>query len=151
MSTRSRSVPHKRPFIGAMFWTLIHWFALFVFAATLVALAFSRDLHTAYIAAGALVGAGLTWLIAFLTRSHARCPLCKGTPYLNTGAGTHSEAVRIPLLNHGTTAMLSTLFRLRFRCMYCGTPYDFLKPTHRKRQHQKPPKKTRRTRRDFRG
>jgi len=152
MSTRSRSVPHKRPFLSAIFWTLLHWFALCLFGAALVSLIIHRDLHTAYLAAGALAGAGLTWLFSFLKRRNARCPLCKGTPYLNTGAAPHREAVRIPPLNHGITAMLSTILRLRFRCMYCGTPYDFLKPTHKSRnRNQSEPRKKHRPTRQFRG
>jgi len=77
--------------------------------------------------AGAIVGAGLSWVLCFLKRRSARCPLCKGTPFLDTGALTHRKASRLFPLNHGTSAVLSTLFTQRFRCMYCGTRYDLLK------------------------
>ena len=61
------------------------------------------------------------------SRRSARCPLCKGTPYLNTGALTHRNATRLFPLNHGTSALLSSLITQRFRCMYCGTRFDLLK------------------------
>ncbi len=146
-------MPYKRPFLSALFWTLLHWSTLGFFVATVVALILHRDLRTAYLAAGALAAMGLTWLFAFVKRNKARCPLCKGTPYLNTGAGTHDSSVRLFPLNHGITAMLSTIFRLRFRCMYCGTPYDLLNPTHHKRGSDRTRRssRNRRQRKDFRG
>ena len=146
MSPRNRSLPNKWPFFRALFWSFLHWAALCWFIATLIVLLIHRDLHAAYLAAAALAAVGLTWLFSFLARGKARCPLCKGTPYLNTGAGTHQKAVRIFPLNHALTAMLSTIFTLRFRCMFCGTRYDLLKPSHRKHHHKKhhrPPKEFR--------
>ncbi|MDB4508295.1 hypothetical protein N9051_01795 [Akkermansiaceae bacterium] len=75
--------------------------------------------------------AGLTlilWFISLFKRRKARCPLCKGTSFLNTGAHVHEKATKLPLLNHGQSNMISTIFGQRFRSMYCGMPYDFLKP-----------------------
>ena len=158
MSPRNRSLPNKRPFLSALFWSFLYWCALCCFFATLVALLVSRDLHTAYLAAAALAGVGVTWLISFVKRRGARCPLCQGTPYINTGAETHEKAVAVFPFNHGITAMLSTIFTMRFRCMYCATRYDILKPSHRKHHRGKPEEeggspssRRHRRRREFRG
>ena len=158
MSPRNRSLPNKRPFLSALFWSFLHWCALCWFLATLVVLIVYMDLHTAYLSAIALGLVGVSWLISFVKRRNARCPLCQGTPYINTGAGTHEKAVRVFPLNHGMTAMLSTIFTRRFRCMYCGTRYDILKSSHRKRHHKEDEQARKsgsshrhRRRRDFRG
>jgi transposase-like protein len=67
---------------------------------------------------------------------HTICPLCKGTPLVETGARLHERANGCPL-THGTSTILSILFLQRFRCMYCGTDYDLLKESKRHRSlHQ---------------
>ena len=76
----------------------------------------------------AIVLCAVTWFVAFLRRRSVRCPLCKGTPLLDSRASRHVKARRLPPFNHGTTAVLGVIFTQRFRCMYCGTPYDMLKP-----------------------
>ncbi len=82
----------------------------------------------------ALAGLGfsvLTWFIAWFKRRGAWCPLCKGTPLVESGARPHSRARRLFPLNHGVTATLSILATLSFRCMYCGSDFDLLKtPSH---------------------
>ena len=78
-------------------------------------------------AALALAASLATWLISYLRRRSARCPLCKGSPLLESGAVKHAKAYRLRPFNHGATAVLGILFLNRFRCMYCGTPYDLLK------------------------
>ena len=73
-------------------------------------------------------------------RRSARCPLCKGSPLYDSGAVKHAKAHRMRPLNHGATAVLSILFLNRFRCMYCGTPYDMLKaPSTARHKHQELP------------
>lgn len=73
----------------------------------------------------------VTWLIAFFKRRSTHCPLCKGTPLINTGALPHRKAFRIFPFNHGVTATLPIIGTHKFRCMYCGTGFDILKrPSH---------------------
>lgn len=69
----------------------------------------------------------LSWLIGYFRRASAKCPLCKGTPLLDTAAAKHKKAFRIRPLNYGTTAQVSLLLSHRFRCMYCGTGFDLLR------------------------
>ncbi len=92
-------------------------------------------LHPTPLATKVLIGClGITsvfWLLAFFSKRQTHCPLCKGTPLVNTGALAHQKAVRIFPLSHGTTATLSIIATQKFRCMYCGTPFDILKtPSH---------------------
>jgi hypothetical protein len=71
------------------------------------------------------------WIIAFFKRRDAHCPLCKGTPLINSGALPHSKARRLYPLNHGMSATLSIIATQRFCCMYCGSDFDLLKtPSH---------------------
>jgi hypothetical protein len=72
-------------------------------------------------------------IIAFFKRRAAHCPLCKGTPLLNSGARPHSKARRLYPLNHGMSATLSIIATQRFCCMYCGSDFDLLKtPSNRR-------------------
>jgi hypothetical protein len=111
----------------AVLFTVLHYLCLVATITFTVILAMNPRQEAA---TPVFIGLGvsmLTWFIAFFRRRSARCPLCKGTPLLNTRASTHVKATRVYPLNHGTTAVLSILFTHRFRCMYCGTPYDLLK------------------------
>lgn len=134
--TRDRSVPHKRPLIKMLLLVAMHYLTLVGLAAALILLALREDALSAKLVGGALGAAGISWVWCFMKRRNVRCPLCRGTPFLNTGARTHRKATRLFPLNHGSTAMLSSLFTQRFRCMYCGTRYDLLK-RHSSRHSQK--------------
>ncbi|WP_348223655.1 hypothetical protein [Luteolibacter sp.] len=80
---------------------------------------------------GGMVFSALMWVIAFFKRRSAHCPLCKGTPLINSGALAHSRATRIFPFNHGVSATLSIIATQTFRCMYCGSDFDLLKtPSH---------------------
>lgn len=131
--SRVRSLRYRRPFASALFFTAVHYLSLVAVAAAIFLLLVRLDTLAAQFLAGAVGLSGLTWLIAFFKRRSARCPLCKGTPFLDTRALTHRKAVRIFPLNFGTTAIVSCLFTQRFRCMYCGSRYDLLKPNARER------------------
>lgn len=80
---------------------------------------------------GAMGFSALMWLVAFFKRRSAHCPLCKGTPLLNTGARPHLRARRVFPFSYGQTAIFSILAMQRFRCMYCGSDFDLLKPPSR--------------------
>jgi len=120
-------VPHKRAFITTLILAALHYLSLVALAAAIVLFILREDGLAARMVAGAIGCAGISWVLCYLKRRSARCPLCKGTPFLNTGALTHRKATRLFPLNHGSSAVLSSLFTQRFRCMYCGTRFDLLK------------------------
>ena len=131
-----RSVPFKRPFVSALFASYLHYLSLVTIVAALCLVLARRDIFSSRVLAGSVTFVGFTWLMSFFKRRNARCPLCKGTPFLDSGALVSSKAVRFYPLNHGTTAVLSCLFGQRFRCMYCGTRFDLLKtPGSQQPQH----------------
>jgi uncharacterized membrane protein (DUF485 family) len=125
-----RSLPHKRAFISASVLALIQYLALV--AAITLCFILTR-VEGRYVTAGfiaAIVVVALSWFIGYFHRRSAKCPLCKGTPLLDSAAAKHTKALRVPPLNYGTTAQISLLMSHRFRCMYCGTGFDLLrKPT----------------------
>ncbi len=93
----------------------------------------TRNEAASSILLGSMAFTALAWFVAFLKRRSVHCPLCKGTPLMNSGARTHARSKRIPPFSHGTTAMLSILTNQTFRCMYCGSDFDLLKPPTRLR------------------
>ena len=126
--SRARSIHNKQPFSVAVFFTLLHYLCLIGMITCLVLVIASpakQPLVTPLVAS--VVATLVTWLISYIRRRSARCPLCKGSPLLESGAVKHAKAYRLRPLNHGATAVLSILFLNRFRCMYCGTHYDLLK------------------------
>ena len=64
---------------------------------------------------------------AFVLSSHLHCGLCHGAVMLEKGCRKHVEAVRIRPLSYRATAVLSVLFTLSFKCMYCGTRFRLWK------------------------
>jgi hypothetical protein len=126
-SSKARSLRHPRSFFLAIFFTAIHYLSLIACITCLVF--FVREPHfgTAGILGGSVGLAILTWIIAYYKRRAALCPLCKGTPLLNSGAIPHPAATRLRPFNHGVSSVLSCLFTHHFRCMYCGSWYDLLR------------------------
>ena len=139
---RARSVPSASPFRVATFYWGIHCMGLVVSLTALAAVFLHPHTLAPRIMAGGLVFSGLMWLIAFFKRRAATCPLCKGTPLVNSGATPHQRARRICPFNHGVSAMLSIMATQRFRCMYCGSDYDLLKPRTR-HAYEEPPRDVR--------
>lgn len=125
---RARSLPFRGPFILAGFLSAIHYLSIVAWLTCLVMFAFQRNELVSKMVGGTMFLVIGTWFLAFIKRRSARCPLCKGTPLLNSGALPHGKAFRIPPLNHGTTATLSLICTQEYRCMYCGNLYDLLKP-----------------------
>jgi hypothetical protein len=133
--SRARSVPTARPFLVAVGWWALHFLGL-LGALTAFGCLVANPSHLALRVFLASLAFGLvTWLIAFFKRRAAFCPLCKGTPLMNSGALPHMRAWRIRPLNHGVSAVLSILATQTFRCMYCGSDYDLLKPSSRLHGH----------------
>jgi hypothetical protein len=137
---KARSVHDKRPLNMAVFFTLVHYLCLIGFLTSLgILIAHPAPGSVPPVVAFA-VATLVTWLVSFVRRRSARCPLCKGSPLYDSGAVKHAKAHRMRPLNHGATAVLSILFLNRFRCMYCGTPYDMLKaPSTARHKHQELP------------
>ncbi|MBK1829865.1 hypothetical protein JIN77_03955 [Verrucomicrobiaceae bacterium R5-34] len=130
LGQRDRSVPYKKPYVLAVLATLL--FYLLILAVGTAALAFALtaqegQTRNAYLIAGLLAATAFTWLVAYLLRRRATCPLCKCTPLLDNLALKHQKARKIWPLNYGNSAVLSILCTQRMRCMYCGTPFDILK------------------------
>lgn len=128
----ARSLPHCGPFNVAAAFSVVHYLSLAVTATALVLTitdpsALARSVFFVGIAISLV-----TWLVSFLKRRCAHCPLCKGTPMVNSGAYPHSRASRIFPLNHGVSATLAIITTQTFRCMYCGSDFDMLKPPSRR-------------------
>lgn len=128
---RARSVPAARPFRVATFYWSLCCLCLMV-SATSLAMIFLRPHQLApWVMAGGLVMSGATFLISVLHRRAAKCPLCKGTPLIGSGAMPHHRARRIRPFNHGASAMLSIMVTQKFHCMYCSAHYDLRKSRSR--------------------
>ncbi len=132
---RARSLPSARPFRVAVFFTTIHYLGIVATITALVAFFLEPTQAASRIFIGGMLFSAVTWLIAFFKRRGTYCPLCKGTPLINTGARTHARAQRLLPFNHGVTATLSIIAMQKFRCMYCGSDYDLLKPSSRLHGH----------------
>jgi len=128
---RARAVPTARPFRVAVFFAALHFLGLIATATALAGFFLRPSLLASCFLLGGLVFCAVSWLIAYFKRRAVHCPLCKGTPLINSGALPHIRAHRIRPFNHGTSAVLSILATQKFRCMYCGSDYDLLKPRTR--------------------
>lgn len=129
---RARSLPSSGPFIVAAFFSTLHYFGLITTATAFVLFFIEPSQLATKVIVGGILFSGITWLVAFFKRRSAHCPLCKGTPLINSGALAHSRATRLYPLNHGVSATLSILATQTFRCMYCGSDFDLLKtPSYR--------------------
>lgn len=128
---RARSVPTARPFRVAVFFAALHYLGLIVALTAVVGIILDPGESAVRILLGGMAFSAVAWLVAFFKRRSAFCPLCKGTPLLNSGARAHQRARRLLPFNHGTTAILSILAVQKFRCMYCGSDFDLLKTPSR--------------------
>lgn len=135
-----RSMTHSSPYYTAVAWSVLN---LLCNAATVIIISLyfydpsSMGMNSRRPLAIIIGGVSiclLTFVIAFIKRRNAKCPLCKGTPLLNTGARPHVHAVSVTPFNHGYTAVLSILLTQKVCCMYCGTKYDLLKTSGHKRR-----------------
>jgi DNA-directed RNA polymerase subunit RPC12/RpoP len=115
----------------AVFLTSLHYLGLVATAAALGGFFLRPSPLASRLLVAGLVFSAITWLISYFKRRAVHCPLCKGTPLINSGAMPHARARRLLPLNHGVSAVLSIMASQKFRCMYCGTDYDLLKPRTR--------------------
>lgn len=128
---RARSLPTAKPFRIAVFFTALFFLGLIASLTAAVCVIKDPNQFSVRVMVGAMGFSAVTWLFSFIKRRSTFCPLCKGTPLLNSGARAHQRAWRLYPLNHGMTATLSILVCQKFRCMYCGSDYDLLKASSR--------------------
>lgn len=129
--SRPRSLPSARSFRVAVFFASLYFLGVLAAATALVGFFLRPSLLASRLLVAGIVFSAVTWLIAYFKRRAVHCPLCKGTPLVNSGARPHIRARRIRPFNHGMSAVLSIMATQKFRCMYCGTDYDLLKPRNR--------------------
>jgi len=129
---RARSLPVRSSFVWSTIWTALFFLGVFALLTCLVLFFSSPGRLTIKFLLGSLAFTIAAWTCSFIKRRETFCPLCRGTPLINSGARAHERAVRIPPLNHGITATVSILASQRFCCMYCGTTYDLLKPRRKR-------------------
>ena len=129
--SRARSLPSARPFRVAVFFASLHFLGLVATATALAGFFLQPSLLASRLLIAGIGFSAVTWLIAYFKRRAVHCPLCKGTPLINSGALPHVRARRILPFNHGVSAVFSILATQKFRCMYCGSDYDLLKPRNR--------------------
>lgn len=130
LEQRSRSVPYRRPFVIAVLFSLLFYLGLIAFLTSLVAFFLAPHeirRSAAYVLVTILPVCAFLWGLSYLKRRKATCPLCKCTPFLDNLAHKHQKAFKVRPLNHGTTAIFNVVLAQRWRCMYCGTPFDILK------------------------
>jgi hypothetical protein len=135
-TSRPRSMRSSGAFYVATFWTIAHM--LSVVSTTIAVLLFlshhkepRSSFYLNYIVVGVLL-ATITLLISFFKRRNACCPLCRGTPLLNSRAVKHKKSFCLKPFNSGHTAILSIFFTQKFSCMYCGAKYDLLKKSEKR-------------------
>lgn len=138
--SRYRSLPYKASFYWAVIWTLMYWCCTAVTITLVVmfivyyeqgnGILYKRPIMLAF---GATI---FTMVVSYYQRRTARCPLCIGTPLINTGALTHKRSTKFGPISEGYTSVLSIALTQKFRCMYCGTRYDLLKMSRRKKHGQ---------------
>ncbi len=132
---RARSLPSSRPFNVAVFFSGLHYLGIVATLTAFILFLITPSQLASHVIIGGLSFSAVTWLIAFFKRRAAYCPLCKGTPLINSGAHVHTKATRILPLNHGVSATLAIIATQTFRCMYCGSDFDLLKtPSHMRGQ-----------------
>lgn len=128
-----RSVQYSRPFIRAVFFTALHYMGILGAATTLAILLVEPSPLAIRTLVAFLCFSAVSWLISYFKRRSTFCPLCKGTPLMNSGAIPHKNATRIFPFDHGVSAVLSIIATQKFRCMYCGTGFDILKEQSQQR------------------
>jgi uncharacterized membrane protein len=141
-SPRARSLPSPWPFRAAACFSSLFILCLVAAATALACVLVHPEPLAKDLLVGALIGSAVTWLAALLKRRSVLCPLCKGTPLLSTRARVHTRAWCLWPLNHGVTAIISIIVSQKFRCMYCGSDFDLLKPRSRLRHGTQPHEET---------
>lgn len=130
---QARSLRSKRQFYVTVSFSALHFLGLILTITALIFFVLKPSPLGRNFILGGIGFSVVTWLIAFFKRRDAHCPLCKGTPLINSGARPHTRAKLIPPFNHGVSATISIITTQTFRCMYCGSDFDLLKPPSHRR------------------
>ena len=128
LEQRPRSVPFKRPIVGAVFFSALFYLSLAATLATLFACFALRRDDTVVILLFCIGINTILGGLSYLRRRVPRCPLCNGTPLVDSSARKHRDAKRFFPLSYGSSNVVRCIFRQRYICPYCGTPFDLLKP-----------------------
>lgn len=137
---RLRSVPYRGPFVLAGILGLINFCGAVAILTTLVLYLTAPSQTGMKMLVGTVVFFFIASIASFLKRRNVLCPLCKGTPLVNSRARAHPKAFRVFPLDYGTSSMLSLLFTQTFRCLYCGAKFDLLKPRPERKISQTVPR-----------
>lgn len=127
LAERQRSLPRSGFFTAAVAWSCLFYLGLCGIASSFVAYFLTAGSLSVTLLIAFTCLSALLWLASYLSRRKAHCPLCKGSPLLESQAATHPKARRIFPLNFGTSNILKILVLQRFRCQFCGSPFDLLK------------------------
>lgn len=134
-AARLRSVPYRTPFVWAQILAFANWLAGVAVLTCIPIILLEPIPRTTRILVVCMAAYAITALISFLNRRRVLCPLCKGTPLAGSRAHIHPKATRIFPLDYVTSALLSLIFTQTFRCMYCSSRFDLLKPPAQPRKH----------------
>lgn len=121
-------MPFRAPFVWAQIVVFLNWLAGVAVLTCIPILLMEPTPRSTKILIGSVAAYAITTLISFLNRRKVLCPLCKGTPLAGSRAHVHPKATRIFPLDHATSAVFSLIFTQTFRCMYCASRFDLLKP-----------------------
>lgn len=134
---RILSVPRRNRFYQAVFLSAVNYLSILAALTTLAMFFVNPSPRATQVLVTCLFLLAATWLLAFFKRRSTHCPLCKGTPLINSGAIPHKNALKIWPCNHGVSATLSIIATQTFRCMYCGVAFDLMKtPSHLSEKEQ---------------
>jgi len=128
---RFRSVPFRYPFTRAVIVSAIFLLSAIALMTSILGFALLPTQKSGYFVLATFLTTIAIWIISILIRRSARCPLCKGTPYFSSGAHKHEKATKLPLLGYGMSNVFRSITNQTFRCMYCGQPFDMMKPVNK--------------------
>ena len=124
---RARSLPNKRAYWSSISLAILFYIIIACIIAAGIGFGINSNAKNSYILIGLAFSAIPVWVIGYLARKKAICPLCKGTLLLDSRASKHQKAFRLFPLNYGTTNIMRAIVTRRMRCHFCGSPYDMLK------------------------
>lgn len=127
-AARLRSIPYRWPFIKAQIFILANYASAVAVLTCIPILILDPIPRNVEILVACLASYAVTSLVSFLGRRKVLCPLCKGTPLVQSKARIHDKASRIFPFDHGTSTLFRLIFTQTFQCMYCACRFDLLKP-----------------------
>ena len=119
----AHGVKYRQPFYsGALAGIALLLVALLPLSA-LVYFILNKNLQNLWLLLGAVGIFLITFLISYIVRSKARCPLCRGHALLTGKNKKNPKALKIFPFSYAITSCLTILFLRRYRCHHCGTPF----------------------------